>query len=497
MPSPNSMIVRGQALPAPPLPLQRFFGGGSSDRSRGLSVAGLDLHFALHPEASPFATIGRSEDCDVQLDHPDVSFRHAHLQLVAGHIYCIDLASRTGTFWDGINLPSGWLMPGQAVRIGPFSIVAAPDVRSDRLQPVDVRSDRLQPVEGPAEAGHYEPDADRRVAKLNLLSHEIAEPRIELQMLNGRHLVTGKRQWTVRQPITLIGSGPQCRLRLQDDSVSRVHCSLMATPAGVWVTDLLGRDGTWVNGERVTFQLLNDDDVLEIGRFEFRVRYRNEEDDALDVRRDRLQPVKGPAEAAHYERAGGGGVSESFVLSMMDRFLEMQQQMSAMNHQQMMFMAQLIESMQQNHHEVVQRELARIEEVGAEIRKLQEQVAAQGWPIPPGPPPLNVEEIVAAALSRQKHLESPPAVDSIAEPQAGPMAEAACFRADAGSVGHAVEAAGFRTDVPDPTPTASPPRFTPHDVNSHSHLIERMAVLEKERSSRWKKLVGMLTGSGP
>jgi pSer/pThr/pTyr-binding forkhead associated (FHA) protein len=466
MQTPNSMIVRGQALPVPPPQLKRYFGGLNIDRSRQVSVAGLNIHFALHPEASPFATIGRSDDCDIQLDHPDVSFRHAHLQLVAGYIYCIDLASRTGTYWDGINLPAGWLMPGRAVRIGPYSLTAS---------------------------GNSAEETDRRVTNLNLLSHEIADPDIELEILNGTNLASGRTSWTVRQPITLIGSSPQCRLRLKDGGVSRVHCSLMATPAGLWVTDLLGRGGTRVNGEPVTFQPLRHDDELVVGQFRFRVRCLDEEDvvvhESTDPFRSSTDAAPGPERQRPVQPAGGsGGVSEGFVLSMMDRFLEMQQQMSAINHQQMMFMAQLVGSMHQNHHDLAQRELARIAEIGAEIRKLQELAAAQGTPVPASPPLPRVEDIAAAAPPPpQNLLDSAPGVP-VAEPASfrpdAYVAEAASFRPDAGSVGHVSDAA------------ANQPRFTPRDVNSHSSIIERMAALEKERSSRWKKLVGLLTGSG-
>jgi anti-anti-sigma factor len=52
-----------------------------------------------------------------------------------------------------------------------------------------------------------------------------------------------------------------------------VHCSLVLTPKGLWVIDLLGRGGTKVNGQAVPFALLNHEDELKFGRYRIGVRY--------------------------------------------------------------------------------------------------------------------------------------------------------------------------------------------------------------------------------
>ena len=46
--------------------------------------------------------------------------------------------------------------------------------------------------------------------------------------------------------LTLIGASRQCDVWLKDESVSRVHASLALTPHGLWIVDLLGRDGVRV-----------------------------------------------------------------------------------------------------------------------------------------------------------------------------------------------------------------------------------------------------------
>ena len=53
-----------------------------------------------------------------------------------------------------------------------------------------------------------------------------------------------------------------CQFVLTDDSVSKFHAALIRTPLGVWVIDLLAREGTYVNGERVSWAWLGDGDTF-------------------------------------------------------------------------------------------------------------------------------------------------------------------------------------------------------------------------------------------
>src|SRR3954462_11606016 len=61
----------------------------------------------------PFLVVGRDPSSDLQLRHPEVSDRHAYLQLVGGRLFCLDLGSRTGTYVDGRCVRSGWVGQGE------------------------------------------------------------------------------------------------------------------------------------------------------------------------------------------------------------------------------------------------------------------------------------------------------------------------------------------------------------------------------------------------
>src|SRR5436853_7334100 len=75
-----------------------------------------------HDIDSPFILIGRHPACDVCLDHEDVDDRHAYLQVVAGQVYCVDLRSRSGTYWESGGEGSGWLDRDETIRIGPYHL---------------------------------------------------------------------------------------------------------------------------------------------------------------------------------------------------------------------------------------------------------------------------------------------------------------------------------------------------------------------------------------
>ncbi|MBK8719418.1 MAG: FHA domain-containing protein [Deltaproteobacteria bacterium] len=68
-------------------------------------------------------TIGRASDTDLQLADPEVSRRHAKVELDAeGRVMLIDLSSMTGTFVDGVRIERRELRPGDEIAIARFRL---------------------------------------------------------------------------------------------------------------------------------------------------------------------------------------------------------------------------------------------------------------------------------------------------------------------------------------------------------------------------------------
>jgi hypothetical protein len=79
------------------------------------------LHYKNHDIAVPLGTffIGRGADCQLALDDPMVSRRHAALRVYAGSVTLEDLGSRNGVLLNGIRIERvESLRDGDQIRIG-------------------------------------------------------------------------------------------------------------------------------------------------------------------------------------------------------------------------------------------------------------------------------------------------------------------------------------------------------------------------------------------
>jgi hypothetical protein len=63
--------------------------------------------------------MGRDPDCDLFVDHNDVSWRHCLLDMQARGISVLDLNSTNGTFVNGILVRDAPLKPGDRLELGP------------------------------------------------------------------------------------------------------------------------------------------------------------------------------------------------------------------------------------------------------------------------------------------------------------------------------------------------------------------------------------------
>ena len=68
--------------------------------------------------AKSYIVVGRSRDCDLLLDDPTVSGRHARLEWRGKKILVQDLGSANGTFVDGERIETAEIRPGADLRFG-------------------------------------------------------------------------------------------------------------------------------------------------------------------------------------------------------------------------------------------------------------------------------------------------------------------------------------------------------------------------------------------
>ncbi|MFL5346039.1 MAG: FHA domain-containing protein [Hyalangium sp.] len=73
---------------------------------------------------------------------------------------------------------------------------------------------------------------------------------------------------TLSQREIFVGRSKKCQLVLRDDTVSGVHCRLIAIEGGAIVIDEGSTNGTWLNGELVSQPtVLTAEDELRVGPF--------------------------------------------------------------------------------------------------------------------------------------------------------------------------------------------------------------------------------------
>jgi DNA-binding winged helix-turn-helix (wHTH) protein len=89
----------------------------------------------------------------------------------------------------------------------------------------------------------------------------------------GPHLVSTRREWPLVEGSNLIGRDHECLVRIDSATLSRRHARLIVAGAGTTLEDLGSKNGTMVNGRRVTQAVaLNDNDEVQVGAVTLRYR---------------------------------------------------------------------------------------------------------------------------------------------------------------------------------------------------------------------------------
>jgi pSer/pThr/pTyr-binding forkhead associated (FHA) protein len=200
----------------------------------------------------PFVLVGRDRRSDLFLEHSQVSRHHAFLQTIAGRVFVTDLQSRTKVYWEGEESPraEGWFDHDRFIQVGPY-----------RIRRIG------------CDAGEHEDDVmpARSAPRDHPLIEASPMPRAALEL---PFRVGGVPSlWPLEGQLAIVGRSDLCQLVLTDESVSRFHAALVPTPSGLWVVDLLAREGVHVNGASVRWAWLADGDTLRLGRVTFILRY--------------------------------------------------------------------------------------------------------------------------------------------------------------------------------------------------------------------------------
>ena len=106
-------------------------------------------------------------------------------------------------------------------------------------------------------------DTTNRAAPAVSADRKPGDERAYIIVMSGQNV--GEMYKVTSDQITL-GRGGGADVRLVDEGISRFHCRLQVAGDDVFVEDLKSRNGTFVNGERITQRKLEDGDKFQLGR---------------------------------------------------------------------------------------------------------------------------------------------------------------------------------------------------------------------------------------
>jgi hypothetical protein len=223
--------------------------------------------------------------------------------------------------------------------------------------------------------------------------------------------------------------------------------------------------------------------------------------------------------AAHQSGQPTGGFSESFVMSLVDQFAMMQQQMFDQSQQAMTTMAEMLKARHESESELVWRELAHIRELSHELRDLGRELASSRTDsirrltnVPAqNRERLQTREEEQVAAAEAESVTSKIVDDTNEDELIAETSDSAAhtnqsqtnqikIETDDKSIDE-TEPSELETEPSELAADTSPREDQPPtgnddlDENPHAWLSQRMAAIDKERNSRWQKITRLLTGA--
>jgi len=248
--------------------------------------------------------------------------------------------------------------------------------------------------------------------------------------------------------LVLAGSSERCKLRVDGRNVAKFICALIRTAEGLWMTNILPNEGATINGAFCRFTRLEDDDVVQLDNSRVRVIY-NDAPPAPIVRAPYSPPAAGFGPAGQPRAIGGMAIPvdelspENVLQPLLEQAGSELGPGSSPFGQALILMVRLLGDVHRDHLTLVRDELAEIRRLSRDMDKLRDEMRQP-----------------APRLLPLRHGDSPNGASQIAD------------------------SSSQLEDAPRPHPEAVP-----------EIIGERLEAWERERRSRWRKLLTLLTGS--
>jgi hypothetical protein len=263
--------------------------------------------------------------------------------------------------------------------------------------------------------------------------------------------------------------------------VADFHCCLLRTPQGAWLVDLTDGSSTWVNGSPVRWAKCEEGDTLQLGPFAFRVRVELPVLSAAEPPRYGVawdSPLADPLSEGTAARSelpqrvrweDDSDIESDCATPVVcnpglgDPLLQLQQQMMGQFQHGVLRMFQMFQTMQEEHRELVQAQMAQVRELKQDMHALRKEMLnyrPEALPVAKPTPGLT-----GMGTAHSKNVNDPtlrrPAVTGCPSGM-GPKAVGSATGRD--------------------------------DAQLHAWLHERIAAVHQEQESHWQRLVHSFLG---
>ncbi len=104
------------------------------------------------------------------------------------------------------------------------------------------------------------------------------------------------KEITLKKPVTVLGRGSECDLRIPIESCSRQHCEVRLENDRVFVKDLDSSNGTYINNEKIAEAEVEPGDALTIGPVVIRFRINGDPEELPPLPPTTVSGIEGVAD---------------------------------------------------------------------------------------------------------------------------------------------------------------------------------------------------------
>ncbi len=194
------------------------------------------VRFAIEADS---ISIGRLNECDIELNQPNISRRHAFIKRAGEKLQIIDNNSGNGVYVNGKRVRQASLNSGDEIRIGANTLRVG--VNAAKLTGQEIEVSRVK-----------ESAKATRVEKLT-----------RFIVYDGISETQPTREFSSEN--LTIGRGEKCRLILDDPEASRLHATIYHRGGSFTIKDAGSANGTLINGTRISEAPIKSGDAIEIG----------------------------------------------------------------------------------------------------------------------------------------------------------------------------------------------------------------------------------------